>query len=192
MNLFYCFLITLLSISSHDDRNIRLQEEYAAARSRINSVISENGMENEISGSEYLVFMTGGISNMLIIISCDSQFKIYRYFNKEMSVVSYESKKNLPEIVSLFKFADSQETPLIYNVLDKDAEYNPFYYYMGIFDESNRPMLELNLHSMKAFKKTIKPRKLRKIYPITPEQGSCIDSLFMGYYIDVYMDKTAN
>ena len=192
MNLFYCFLISLLSINLQDDGNVRLQEEYAAARSRVSSVISENGIENEISGSEYLVFMMGDIGNMLIIISYDSQFKIYRYFNKVMSVVSYEYKKNLPEIVSLFEFADRQKSPLIYDVVDKDAEYNPFYYYLGIFDEYNKPMLELNRHSMKAFKQKVKPRKLRKIYPLTPEQTSCIDSLFIGYYIDVYLNQSAD
>lgn len=184
--------MTLLSISSQDDGNVRLQEEYTAARSRINSVMLENGMEDEISGSEYMVFMTGGIGNMLFVISCDSQFKIYRYFNEEISAVSYESKKNLPEIVSLFELADSQESPLIYDVIDKDAEYNPFYYYLGIFDECNCPMLELNSHSMEAFKQTIKPRKLRKIYPLTPEQGLCIHSLFIGDYVEGSMNQPAD
>jgi hypothetical protein len=174
--------MTLLSVSPQDDGSVRLQEEYAAARSRISTAITENGLENEISGSEYLVYMTGDNGNMLIIISCDSQFKIYRYFNKVMSVVSCESKKNLPEMVSLFEFTESQESPLVYNVIDKDAEYNPFYYYLGIFDEYNHPMLELNRYSMKAFKKTIRPRKQGRNYPLTPEQRSCIDSLFIGYY----------
>lgn len=179
MSFLYCFLITLLFINPQSDRNVSLQEEYRAARCKIQSVISENNIGTEIYGSEYMVYMTGGIGNMVIISSQDSDYKIYRYVDKDFSFSSV-SKKYLPEIKSIFEFVHSQEEPLNYEYKDIVAEYNPLYFYLGVFNEENIPMLELNRDSMKAFKQTIKSREKRKSSPLTKAQTSCLLMLLLN------------
>jgi hypothetical protein len=178
MNLFYCFLITLFSICPQENRNPKLMEEYAAARSAVSSIISDHCLTSEIDGSEYMVYKLGG-GGMLFIIPYASEFKVYRYKDKVMSHTTLP-KDSLPEIESLFNFAHSQESPLIYDAIESNAKYDPFYFYFGIFNGEGTPILELNSHSMKAFKQTISSRKQRKTYPLTQEQGYCLLSLFLS------------
>ena len=135
---------------------------FEAARQRISEAIASTDIESEIQSSAYIaVEIAGGTA---IICPQDSTYNIY-IITKEGESKFSRPKGYLPQVTSIFDFASALNAPLICEAVEEKTEYNPFYWYFGVFDGESKVLLEMNEDS--------------KERPITSEQAECVIQLVL-------------
>ena len=132
---------------------------FEAARQRISEAVASNNIEVD---NFIAVAIAGGT---VIISPQDSLYNVYTiqrgYGVRKLSKL----KGSLPQITSIFEFASALKAPLICETVKEKKEYNPFYWYFGVFDAENKALLEINDDSMER--------------PITSEQAECVLQLVL-------------
>ena len=132
---------------------------FEAARQRINEAVASNNIE----GATYIAVEIA--DGTVIICPQDSLYNIYTIQRGNGVRKLSKLKEYLPQITSTFDFASALNAPLICETAKEKKEYNPFYWYFGVFDADNKALLEMNDDS--------------KERPITSEQAECVMQLVL-------------
>ena len=132
---------------------------FEAARQRISEAVASNN----IGGATYIAVEIAG--GTVIISPQDSLYNVYTIQRGNGVRKLSKLKGSLPQITSIFEFASALKAPLICETVKEKKEYNPFYWYFGVFDAENKALLEINDDSTER--------------PITSEQAECVMQLVM-------------
>ena len=132
---------------------------FEAARQRISEAIASNNIEVD---NFIAVKIAGGT---VIICPQDSLYNVYTIQRGNGVRKLSKLKGSLPQITAIFDFASSLKAPLICETVKEKKEYNPFYWYFGVFDAENKALLEINDDSTER--------------PITSEQAECVLQLVL-------------
>ena len=132
---------------------------FEAARQRISEAVASNN----IGGATYIAVEIAG--GMVIVCPQDSLYNVYT-IQRDNGVRKLSKLKGyLPQITSIFDFASALKAPLICETVKEKKEYNPFYWYFGVFDAEKKALLEINDDSTER--------------PITSEQAECVLQLVL-------------
>lgn len=132
---------------------------FEAARQRISEAVASNNIEVDN-------FIAVEIADGTVIISPqDSLYNVYTIQRGNGVRKLSKLKGSLPQITSIFEFASALKAPLICETVKEKKEYNPFYWYFGVFDAENKALLEINDDSTER--------------PITSEQAECVLQLVL-------------
>ena len=132
---------------------------FEAARQRISEAVASNNIEVD---NFIAVEIAGGT---VIISPQDSLYNVYTIQRGNGVRKLSKLKGSLPQITSIFDFASALKAPLICETVKEKKEYNPFYWYFGVFDAENKALLEINDDSTER--------------PITSEQAECVLQLVL-------------
>ena len=132
---------------------------FEAARQRISEAVASNNIEVD---NFIAVAIAGGT---VIISPQDSLYNVYTIQRGNGVRKLSKLKGSLPQITSIFEFASALKAPLICETVKEKKEYNPFYWYFGVFDAENKALLEINDDSTER--------------PITSEQAECVLQLVL-------------
>lgn len=132
---------------------------FEAARLRISETVASNNIE----GAAYIAVEIAG--GTVIICPQDSLYNVYTIQKGNGVRKLSKLKGDLPQITSIFDYASALNAPLICETVKEKKEYNPFYWYIGVFDDENKALLEMNDDS--------------KERPITSEQTECVMQLVL-------------
>jgi hypothetical protein len=132
---------------------------FEAARQRISEAVASNN----IGGATYIAVEIAG--GTVIISPQDSLYNVYTIQRGNGVRKLSKLKGSLPQITSIFEFASALKAPLICETVKEKKEYNPFYWYFGVFDAENKALLEINDDSTER--------------PITSEQAECVMQLVL-------------
>jgi hypothetical protein len=132
---------------------------FEAARQRISEAVASNNIEVDN-------FIAVEIADGTIIICPqDSLYNVYTIQRGNGVRKLSKLKGSLPQITSIFEFASALKAPLICETVKEKKEYNPFYWYFGVFDAENKALLEINDDSTER--------------PITSEHAECVMQLVL-------------
>ena len=132
---------------------------FEAARQRISEAIASNNIEVD---NFIAVEIAGGT---VIICPQDSLYNVYTIQRGNGVRKLSKLKGSLPQITAIFDFASALKAPLICETVKEKKEYNPFYWYFGVFDAEKKALLEINDDSTER--------------PITSEQAECVLQLVL-------------
>ena len=132
---------------------------FEAARQRISEAVASNNIEVD----NFIAFEIPG--GTVIISPQDSLYNVYTIQRGNGVRKLSKLKGSLPQITAIFDFAAALKAPLICETVKEKKEYNPFYWYFGVFDAENKALLEINDDSMER--------------PITSEQAECVLQLVL-------------